>query len=75
MKFIAKIITEFEAESPEKAQELLLEYIRSGLKSNCAIELGYLPTKEEEKEQEKIKENISFHDLLNNLNSADMTKN
>lgn len=72
MKFIARITTEFEAESTEEAQKLVLEYIQSGVKSDCAIELGILPDTAEEIKQEQ---DISFHELLNNLNSKDMTKN
>lgn len=71
-KFMARIIIPFEADDEEAAQKQLLEYVRSGIKTNCAIELMHAPDEEEEK---KITENVSFQELLNDLNSKDMTKN
>ncbi len=70
-RFMARIVIPIDADTPEEAQEILLEYIRNGIKTNCAVELSHAPDEEEAEHEEQV----SFQELLNNLNSADMTKN
>ena len=71
MKFKMRLIQEFEAEDETAAQEFIMNEIRNGMKHECAIEILH------EKSPEEIEEatQVSFKDLLNNLNSGDMTKN
>jgi len=71
MKFIVRILAEFEAEDEEAAQQFMLDQVKNGMQINCMVELAIMPTDKEMQEQE----NVSFKDLLNNLNSGDMTKN
>lgn len=71
MKFVARITIPFEAENTEESEQLIMSYVRDGIKDNCTVEMMQLPNAEEIKQQEQL----SFKELLNNLNSGDMTKN
>jgi len=68
MKFIARISMEFEADDEDVAEKFVLNQVKNGMRTNCVVEVAAMP---DEKEQEVS----SFHELLNNLNSGDMTKN
>jgi len=71
MKFKLLLMQEFEAESLDTAQEIIMDQIKNGMQYECAIEL----IQEKSPEEIEADTQISFHDLLNNLNSGDMTKN
>jgi hypothetical protein len=71
MKYKLRIIQEFEAENEEAAQKFVMDQIQTGIKQECFIEVSRDNTPEEI----EAKTQISFHNLLNNLNSGDMTKN
>ena len=68
MRYVARITLQVEADDIEAVEEVLLNQVRNGIKSQCILEVARLPTEEQKQE-------LSFKELLDNLNSSDMTKN
>ena len=68
MRYVMRLMQEFTAKNDKEAEEFAMEQIREGMKTSCVVELSKAPDPEEA-------EQMSFHELLNNLNSGDMTKN
>lgn len=75
-KFIMRLATEFEADTPEKAQGIAIEQIKNGFNMNVMIELAQLP--DDVDEQVKTpgpQEGISFEDLLKSFNTDNLEGN
>ena len=70
MKFLARIYIPITADSPEKAEEIMLSYIRTGIKTTGFIEVELIQLKEKEEETA-----MDYQKLLTLLNTDKMEKN
>ena len=69
MKYMMRIMMTFKADNDMEAIEYARKLTEANVENKCAVELVMVP------EEEKGTEEQSFQELLDNLNSSDMTKN
>ena len=73
MKFAARIGMQITADSPEEAEEILINYIRTGVRTTAFIEMVQM---EEEEEKHDVEEAVmDYQKLLAPLNTDKMEKN
>ncbi len=68
-KYMARIMIPMEADTPEEAEQMLMDYIRTGIKTNCQAELATRNVTDEELEEEEAKiKDMTFKALMASLN-------
>ncbi len=73
--YMARIMVPITADTNAEAEQTLMEYIRTGIKTNCQAELATRSVTPEELEEEKEKiKDMTFQSLMDSLNE-DSPKN
>ena len=71
MRFAARIGLEIKADTPEEAEEILINYIRTGVRTTAFIEMVQM----EEDKHDVEEAAMDYQKLLASLNTDKMEKN